>query len=401
MSDVLFTVEKSNFSYQKDSNDEIVLSRAGVVIIHNPNTGNISMNVIGNRTYSFNSSDNISVKPDGGSATVISGTHAQKLALLKTQVFFVNGVVSEAGGTGGPLDATPTSGSANGVQSGGVYNALTDRYLAVNVATYADALALATGSLRKVFTVATDENSGDTNTKYFYDGVPGSLSPYGDILSDSYFSRLNNKVIVKPKAIGIAEISDALAARTAKDPYIRAIQAMGSPFKGASAGLSWAMATSHTGLTDAELIGNAMWVGEDTTMNGLAFRVVTAGSFTADAVNGVALYSFANGVLTRVVQSANAGTIFTATGWIQVPFTAPLAVTEGVYFATLLYNQSAQTTAPVLGQVTTGSVDTIYKPVLANGSRLFFKVTGQAAFPATITLSGTSNTNITPFFYYY
>jgi hypothetical protein len=79
------------------------------------------------------------------------------------------------------------------------------------------------------------------------------------------------------------------------------------------------------------------------------YQPYTQGDYTADNFNGVALYTYSAGVITQVAISANNGDYwkFTSNTVGIIPFTAKYYATPGLYFVGMLYNSSAQTTAPI------------------------------------------------------
>ena len=115
-------------------------------------------------------------------------------------------------------------------------------------------------------------------------------------------------------------------------------------------------AATHT-LSDGQARYNAVVVERATTLTGIRFFLRTTGSYTADNTNNVALYSYSGGTLTLVAESANNGALYagTANSYISAPFTAPYAAAPGLYYAAVLYNQSAEVTAPVIQSVSVGN----------------------------------------------
>lgn len=94
---------------------------------------------------------------------------------------------------------------------------------------------------------------------------------------------------------------------------------------------------------------NAVLLTEPAVVTGAVFRVAAAGVYTAAATgNRVGLYQVdeAGTGLTRLAQSATDGVLFKTVGVIQKPFTAPVTIESGLYFAALMWYASATTSAP-------------------------------------------------------
>ena len=115
---------------------------------------------------------------------------------------------------------------------------------------------------------------------------------------------------------------------------------------------------SATGLTDNTVILLAIetlpWAY---TTTGFKFHQYAAGSYTADNENRVGLYSLSGSTYTLVASIANDANLWTATSntTVSKSWTTPYTTTanEQLYIG-LLYNNSAQTTAPTLAGVSAG-----------------------------------------------
>jgi hypothetical protein len=101
-------------------------------------------------------------------------------------------------------------------------------------------------------------------------------------------------------------------------------------------------------LTDGRAIFTLCYTADSITVTGFKYSLLVAGSYTADNYNGIALYSFSNGVITKISETANDGTIWATTantiGIKNLP--SPVTIAPGYYYIAILYNSSAQTTAP-------------------------------------------------------
>lgn len=131
---------------------------------------------------------------------------------------------------------------------------------------------------------------------------------------------------------------------------IQAYQAGGSPILAETLGFPLWYCNTSTALVDNTERTVPVLLQKDATITGIRVYVRTAGSYTGDNNNRVGLYTYSGGTLTLVASSANSATLWTssANAFQTIAFSTPYAATAGLYFVGLLYNQSAQTTAPAL-----------------------------------------------------
>lgn len=134
------------------------------------------------------------------------------------------------------------------------------------------------------------------------------------------------------------------------DEDINAYQALGSTIKAQALSLdALTLSTNGANLTDGLAVFVAVWVPKKMTVTGVKWYQVTQGNYTADQNNYLALYSYSGGTLTRVAISTNNGNLWKATAntVASEPFSSPYDIlTPGLYFIGILYNNSAQVTAP-------------------------------------------------------
>jgi len=128
------------------------------------------------------------------------------------------------------------------------------------------------------------------------------------------------------------------------------------------------------------------------TVTGIKWYQSAQGSYTADQTNNVQLFSLVSGNVTKVAESTNDGNIWkaAATSWNSVAFTSPYAVTTtGMYWVGLLYNNSAQTTAPSLGCIPNSNAGAVTTGDMSN--RLHFTRAPANSAAASYTMSGSTN----------
>ena len=94
-----------------------------------------------------------------------------------------------------------------------------------------------------------------------------------------------------------------------------------------------------------------LYLDNDTTIHGVKWKQGTTGSYTANNYNGVILCRISNDSLYVVASSTNDGNIWkgSANTVQSKAFSSSYNAAEGAYFVILVYNSSAQTTAPTIG----------------------------------------------------
>lgn len=176
------------------------------------------------------------------------------------------------------------------------------------------------------------------------------------------------------------------------------LQIMGSSFKVMTLGMSIATPLTGYNLSDGEVKFTAVYLPNSMTVTGVGFLTSTTGNYTADNYNGVALYSELNGVLTLRASSTDDGTIWkgATTAAIKKAFSAPYSATAGIYYVGILYNQSAQVTAPAILTVT--SMTTVGATVLdyTNNKALSFYYSGQLVLPTPTVNCSSLTKSATP-----
>lgn len=187
--------------------------------------------------------------------------------------------------------------------------------------------------------------------------------------------------------------SDLLSLIIDKD--ILAYQALGCNFKSGTVGQSLFYANTSSSLVDGQIRYIATYLQKAETITGLKVYVRTAGSYTGDNNNRIGLYSYSNGVLTLVASSANSSSLWTsAANAIQtIPFSSPYAATPGIYFMALIYNQSAQTTAPALASgVALNNIAMSSTAFGFTNSAKIYGVSSSTDLPASINMTAVSAT---------
>ena len=172
--------------------------------------------------------------------------------------------------------------------------------------------------------------------------------------------------------------------------YERMMSAMGSSIKAICFPCNYTLPTTSAALTDGFLKFLAVWVPYDMTITGVGWFQVTQGNYTADNNNKIGLYSFSGGTLTLVASCANDGALWKATSgtYTTKAFSSTYAATKGLYFIALLYNNSAEVTAPTVAVSATLQGTTQVTLDLTNSSKLLGGITAQTDLPASQAMSG-------------
>lgn len=142
-------------------------------------------------------------------------------------------------------------------------------------------------------------------------------------------------------------------------------------------------------LTDDERQNfTAIILREPALVTGVVHYCITAGVFTALSNNKVALYrpNEAFDGVELVAASAADPNLWKTAGFLIKPFTEPVALEAGLYYASHLYRASTVTTAPVLATRTTLNIGLVQPLTVGLGRNMSFVGASDAA--ASYTLAG-------------
>ena len=181
-----------------------------------------------------------------------------------------------------------------------------------------------------------------------------------------------------------------------------AFQALGSTFKGFLPSNVSCLVSGNVNFTDNQVAFIAYYLPTAQTITGVKFFQSFQGVYTADNYNGVGLYSYSGGTMTLVASSTNDGNIWkgTAQTWQTKAFSSTYNAAAGLYFIAYIYNNSAQTTAPIIGGTTSFSANAaVYD--FTNSAKLSSTLNGQNSLPASQAMSGTTTTNQNPALFLY
>lgn len=178
-------------------------------------------------------------------------------------------------------------------------------------------------------------------------GVP-SIAVAGDFPTLNQNTTGSAATLTTPRLIGGVSFNGSADIGSGND--LLAYQALGSPILAETVSQSLAYSNTSTAMVDGQIKYEAVYLSKAATLTGVKVYVRVLGAYTGDNNNRIGLYSYSGGTLTLVASSANSATLWTsAANSIQtIPFSSTYAAAAGIYFVGLIYNQSAQTTAPSL-----------------------------------------------------
>lgn len=219
----------------------------------------------------------------------------------------------------------------------------------------------------------------------------------GGLILDTVYGRLDGlasgqSVLVAGQSTLVAGQSVIIAGLSLKlqnDPYILAVQALGSPLKAQTVGANLLLANSATSLTDNAMRYTAISLSYGDTISGAMFFQRTQGAFTGDNENSITLYSIAGITVTKIAGSSNNEAIWkgTANSIQQVPFLAPIYLTAGVYFAGFLYNNGVSVTTPQIAFMANQGSANQGNLVFGNSAKLYASISSQNTSPDAETMA--------------
>jgi len=178
--------------------------------------------------------------------------------------------------------------------------------------------------------------------------------------------------------------------RFANFQILTGYQTLGSTFKSIlMSNPSISNITQSIGLSNAQFRAVAVFVPIAVTVQGIRWFQTIQGAFTGSGFNGVALFSYSGGTITRIVASADSEATWETSAnntWGSVAFTSPQSISAGLYYIGLLYNGGA--TAPAIG----GTVNSLNGNVnigdFTNSAELSLILGSQTAMPTSVSMSG-------------
>jgi hypothetical protein len=195
---------------------------------------------------------------------------------------------------------------------------------------------------------------------------------------------------------------DGLGSYSAEEwQFFRMCNILGSTVIAGFPGLHPHLISTTFTLVDASLRFSMVYVPRSMTISKVIWWQAVQGNYTADNNNRIGLYSVSAGALTLVASCANDGNLWkgTANSWQTKTFTTPYAASEGVYFIGILYNNSAQVTAPTIGAIGNATNAGVTTLDFSNSVKINSTLAAQTDLVAgPQASSGLTTSNVHPFF---
>jgi hypothetical protein len=191
--------------------------------------------------------------------------------------------------------------------------------------------------------------------------------------------------------------------RFANFQILTGYQTLGSAFKSIlMSNPSISNITQPLPLSTGQLRGVAVYVPIAVTVQGVKWYQTTIGAFTSAGFNGVALFSYSGGTLTRIVASADSEATWetaATNSWGSVAFTSPQAISVGLYYICVLFNGGA--TAPAIGGTVNSANANVNLGDFTNSAELSFNLSSQTTMPSSINMSSVTVSANNPAVYLY
>lgn len=177
-------------------------------------------------------------------------------------------------------------------------------------------------------------------------------------------------------------------------PYIAVKQALGSTIKAEVRPLE-IMNQTQT-LTAGQLYLQAIWLPVAGNVTGIKWWQAVQGVYTGSNYSKVGLFTYSGGTLTLVASSADDTALWKVgtQAFGTKAFSTPYLASGGLYFIGILYNRSAETTAPQI--VATNSMYVAGGGAFeyTNSAKEFGYVSGLTDLPATQAMTGVNSIGI-------
>ena len=167
--------------------------------------------------------------------------------------------------------------------------------------------------------------------------------------------------------------------------------AMGWTVKGGCPLFTQGNITTTFTLGSGTLVLEAIWVDDTCTITGINWVLTQAGAYTnVSGYNGFGLCKISGSNYSLVDSTTNNTQLFTATAstWQSTPFASTYQATPGLYILYVLYQETAQVTAPIMAAYTTPiNSGAFYSPPLTANYTFFGYQTSQTILPQTRAIS--------------
>lgn len=232
----------------------------------------------------------------------------------------------------------------------------------------------------------------------FFGGESSGGGGGGTVTSIATTSPLTGGTITTSGTLGITQSSasdDGYLGSTdwsrfANFQILSGYQLLGSSFKSIlMSNPSISNITQSLTLATGQLRLIAVYVPIATTVQGVKWFQSQQGAFTSSGFNGVALFSYSGGTLSRISISADSELIWetaTLNTWGSTTFTSPQAISSGLYYIGILFNGGA-TVPAIYGTVNSASAN-VNIGDFTNSAKLNLNLGSQTTMPTSVSMSG-------------
>lgn len=158
-----------------------------------------------------------------------------------------------------------------------------------------------------------------------------------------------------------------------QNEFLGSVKELGGTIKAIPSGVPFSSFTANKALINSKFEIVPVYFKEACTITGIMTVLQTAGVYTGNNFNGLMLYLQHLGNYTLLGYSAGATNTWAATAntLITLPLNVTVPVQPGVYYVALLYNRSAETTAPKIYCSVDYNQNLWNLITLANSNRLY------------------------------
>lgn len=124
-------------------------------------------------------------------------------------------------------------------------------------------------------------------------------------------------------------------------------------------------------------------------MTGFKWYQGTAGNFTGNNYNGIAIYSYSGGTLNLIDSTTRLEAVWKGASntWQSKALNSTQVLTPGIYFVCMIYSSSAQTTAPAVGGTPAFGNAASVTMDFTNSAKMAGTKTSTTIPPSTIAMS--------------
>lgn len=214
-------------------------------------------------------------------------------------------------------------------------------------------------------------------------------------------TKLSARIDAKLNSVDTASLSSRI--NESQEDFISVLNLLGGSYKSKVAGGDFLNAILTLSIADGNQYFMPIYLQKADTIKGVSFYQRAQGAYAADNYNGFALYSYSGGTLTLIDSTANDGNIWkgTANSWQSKDFVNKTLCQKGLYYISLVYNTSLQSTQPTMQSF--GSVAGTNYTLMPNGNgyKIYGNATGRSTPVSSQALSALTALLNNPFLLIY